>query len=125
MNWKRVEPGRYTSGPYTVTRSDSPLAVWHASGPCVAVTGGLTTKADAQAACYEAAFSRGARQGNTCDPVIGDVVISSARDGRAVITSVGVGARHVRADNEQLYCMKFPRGKRLCLFRHEFTVVVP
>lgn len=125
MKWKRAEPGRYTAGPYTVTRSDSPLAVWHASGPCVAVTGGLTTKADAQAACYEAAFSRGARQGNTCDPVIGDVVTVPGYDNRhGEISSTMFAPRDI-TPRTPLYCIKFSRGKRLCLFRHEFTVVVP
>ena len=116
MKWHRVTPGVYTSGPYTIERADYHRAIWTASGPGVSAGVARESKAEAQRICGEAAAKRAADPATA--PVVGDAVTVGGRHGHVGSIQPGNGI-------ETLYCIRFVRGKRLCLFRHEFEVIVP
>lgn len=112
MRWTRPEPGRYTAGPYTVSRS--PSGGWHAAGPGCQPEAGWPLLADAKAACAEAALLR--LDDPHVAPVVGDIVVTDVdRQGR--ITAI------FPTPGGQVYCIKLPRGRRVCLSRAEFAVV--
>lgn len=113
MKWHRVEPGTYTAGPYLVEATYT-SGGWYASGP--GVDSFWLHKNAAQLACGNAAAARAADPATK--PVIGDAVTVGGRHGT-------VGSIMATGSIETLYCIKFVRGKRLCLFRHEFEVIVP
>lgn len=127
MNWRRQANGSYTAGPYRV---DKVLSSWYADGPSnagpdIRLDSAHLRKDLAQDLCAVVAEARAANPDVT--PVIGDAVEAQGQHGpvdflrRGHITSIMPSG-----DGRQpLYCIKFSRGKRLCLFRHEFTVVVP
>jgi hypothetical protein len=117
MKWTRVTPGVYTSGPYRIERATFHRPIWEAYGPGIA-TGmdAFESKGHAQRVCGEAAAKRAADPATK--PVIGDAVTVGGRHGHVGSIQPGNGI-------ETLYCIRFARGKRLCLFRHEFEVIVP
>lgn len=112
MNWKREKPGVYTAGPYQVEQI---AHTWYASGPGLGATVGVDRKEQAQGMCCSVAGARAMR--SKTEPVVHDVVLVGERRGQ--ISSIMLG------DRKTLYSIKFVRGKRLCLFRHEFQVIVP
>ena len=123
MNWTREKPGVYTAGPYRVEQGG---ASWYATGP------GLKgedfgepypRKDQAQGRCCQVAGER-ADWRSPVDPVIRDVVrLTDGRQGYVSVIMRGpVGVEHVE---RAMYGIRLPRGRRLCLFRHEFAVVVP
>ena len=98
-----MQPGTYAAGPYLVEEAYAPRGTrrGYVIGPQL-----------------EAAAVR-IGDGTTCTPVIGDMVLTTdVRTGH--ISSVMVSATGV-----PLYCLTFPRGRRLCLYRHEFQVALP
>jgi|SRR5690349_4050023 len=115
MKWSRVQNGVYTAGPYLVEQN---AHGWYASGP------GLDqqhdTKADAQADAEDAALTRIAGSETTVEPVKGDLVVIPAHDDRR-----GTVATVLKGDREPMFCLHLARGRKLCLFRREFKVVVP
>ncbi|QJD51396.1 hypothetical protein SEA_RAWRGERTHAT_93 [Mycobacterium phage RawrgerThat] len=123
LTWKRhPETGAYTSGPYVIEKSFN--GQWHLSGP--SLNEPHFTKREAQRSAYHAARQRIDGHAMCAVPVVGDHVETTtdvrkvtlpARPGQ--ITSV------IETGNGPLYCIKFARGKRLCLFRNEFKVVMP
>lgn len=117
MKWKREKPGVYTAGPYLVEQH---AHGWYASGP--GLDESATRKDEAQHAAEKSAWARliDISDGLTTEPVVGDIVIVGERRGQ--ISSKMAGAA-VHA--EPLYCIRFVRGKRLCLFRREFVVAMP
>lgn len=115
MKWTRQRPGLYTAGPYAVMSLDTHRPIWTASGPDFTSVEG--TKADAQLACQRAALLRIEGNGRTVVPVVGDHVVANNRTGK--VTAI------LPSNNSQVYCMRFARGRRLCLFRIEFEVVMP
>lgn len=119
MNWHRESPGVYVSGPYKVEKV---LGRWYACGPINAGPGVIIDTAhqrkdQAQGLCYSTAGARAANP--DVEPVVYDVVVVADGDRRGYVGSI------MRHDNKVLYCIKFPRGRRLCLLRHEFRVVTP
>lgn len=121
MNWKREQPGVYTCGPYRVERQPYHRAIWIADGPGIAEGSGVhDQKADAQTECADAALERISGRSHDCTAVAGDIVMVRDRRGQIGTIMEGAGPRSAR-----LYCIRFVRGKRLCLFRDEFEVVLP
>lgn len=116
MRWHRQEPGVYTAGPYKVERLPYHRALWDVSGPGVA-EGSFEHKDAAQRYCGEVASSRAAEPLTV--PVVGDVVLVREGSRQGYVGTIMTG------NGEPLYCIKFVRGKRLCLFRREFEVIVP
>ncbi|AEJ94612.1 hypothetical protein FDI63_gp096 [Mycobacterium phage ChrisnMich] len=127
MKWTRTRPGLYQAGPYAVLSAGTHRPIWTASGPDFTAVCG--TKAEAQRACERSAHARliDISDGHTVVPVVGDRVETTtgvrkvtlpARAGQ--ITTVIQSATGL-----PLYCIKFAYGKRLCLFRNEFKVVMP
>lgn len=119
MKWHRLRPGAYWSGPYTVTEV---AEGWAVTGP------GLTTRGDclwdtkraAQDAAYRAMMGRLSGDGRiVCEPVVGDAVEAEGQR-RGTLAAVLTGGGHGTT-----YCIRFPRDKRLVLFRGEFLVVLP
>lgn len=124
MKWKREKPGVYTAGPYlveeveslpTTPRQSTMGSQWHASGPDV--DSNWLRKSEAQAACAEKAKQR-IGTGTLVEPVVDDVAEYAGK--RAVISAL-----MSTNDGTPLYCLRLARGKRQCLLRHEFTVVLP
>lgn len=115
MNWKRERPGVYTAGPYLVEQN---AHGWYASGPGVDVSHDL--KADAQAECEDAALMRIDGNEATVGPVVGDQVVTREGSRRGRVRSVMLSER-----GKVLFCLGFARGRKLCLFREEFEVVLP
>lgn len=121
MKWTRVRNGLYKAGPYTVISHDTHRPLWTATGP------GLDenvygTKTEAQETALAAAQARIIPDPYGVTPVIGDKVMTN--DGRAGTVGSTMTASQVR-QGEPLYCLRLARKKRLCLFRHEFQVVMP
>ncbi|QHB37836.1 hypothetical protein I5G63_gp096 [Mycobacterium phage Imvubu] len=117
MKWHRGDQdSQYRAGAYTVERGPVTGPAWRALGPCVA-TAGHTTKASAQHAAFEAIL---ARVGDPfrADVVVGDVVEYAGM--RATITMATT-----TGDGTPLFCLRTTRGKRHCLLRSEFRLVVP
>lgn len=116
MKWTRDRPGLYVAGAYTAEHHDHAGGFWTASGPCVA-TASHATKADAQQAAFAAIM---ARVGDPfrADVVVGDVVEYAGQ--RAVISMVTT-----TGDGTPLFCLRLARGRRQCLLRHEFRLMVP
>lgn len=119
MKWHREKPGVYTAGPYLVEQH---AHGWYASGP--GLTESATRKDEAQRAAEKSAWARliDISDGLTVEPVIGDIVVvqDDYKGGRrGQISTVMSG------NGEPLYCIRFVRHKRLCLFRREFAVVMP
>lgn len=118
MKWHRERPGRYTAGPYAIEDAGHHRPLWTATGP------GMpdrlhSTKVDAQADCEDAALERIVGNEVTVPPVVGDAALV-ADTRRGVVTTM------LAADSGvQLWCIKFARGRRLCLRRTEFEVVLP
>ena len=122
MKWHRVEPGVYTSGPYTVEYHNTAGGFWTAAGPGIAPAA-HPTKHLAQIECGETAASRAADP--VCVPIVGDIVMvldDYRPHRRGQITSIHKG---LRPDDDPLYCVTFPRARRLCLLRREIEVLVP
>lgn len=115
MKWTRPERGHYTSGAYTVDYHNHAGGFWTASGPCVA-TASHSNNYDAKQAAF-AALTQRLGDPFRVDVVVGDVV--AVGDRRGTITAVMDGTHH------PIYCIRFARGKRLCLDRHEFRLVAP
>ncbi|AYD82080.1 hypothetical protein I5G60_gp88 [Mycobacterium phage Saguaro] len=117
MKWTRptADGGRYEAGPYVVENLGR--HGWAASGPGFRTV--HATKADAQSDCGDAALERIAGQEATVGPVVGDIVVVTATGRRGQVSAIMNGTHH------PLYCIRFARGKRLCLDRHEFEVLVP
>ncbi|AER49406.1 hypothetical protein STINGER_92 [Mycobacterium phage Stinger] len=120
MKWTRVRPGLYRAGPYAVLNVQA--SIWTASGPNFTAVCG--SKADAQEAAQRAAHGRLADvNGNYTDtdtvvPVVNDIAeYAGLRCRVSMITKT--------ADGTPLYCLVKPRGKRQCLLRNEFKVVMP
>ncbi|AEJ95767.1 hypothetical protein FDI64_gp93 [Mycobacterium phage Zemanar] len=126
MKWTRTRPGLYQAGPYAVLSAGTHRPIWTASGPDFTDVCG--TKAEAQRACERSAHARliDISDGYTVVPVVGDRV-ETAPDVRKVILPARPGqiTSVIETGNGPLYCIKFARGKRLCLFRNEFKVVMP
>jgi len=119
MKWTRVENGTYTAGPYTVERADYHRAVWSSSGPGVSAGVGHETKAGAQAAAENAARERIKGHGDSVEPVTGDLVTVHEGSRSGIVRAVFPGTHH------PIYSILLARGKRLCLERSEFQVVMP
>ena len=115
MKWTRTAPGVYAAGPYLVERIIESPAVWRANGPGVL---GVCrpNKSEAQKVAQHAAEERAL---GFAVPVIGDIVLYDDRRGQISSILPQSGSSNV------LYCIMFARGKRLCLFRQEFAVIVP
>jgi hypothetical protein len=116
MKWTRTRPGLYQAGPYAVMNVQA--SIWTASGPDFTDVCG--TKADAQRSAERAARARliDISDAYTVVPVVNDHVVANNRTGK-------VTSRMTSATGLPLYCIRFARGKRLCLFRNEFKVVMP
>lgn len=109
MKWTRTRPGLYTAGPYAVMSLETHRPIWTASGPDFTSVEG--TKADAQLACQRAAHAR-------LIDISDDVAEYAGQRCRvSMITAT--------ADGTPLYCLVKPKGKRQCLLRNEFKVVMP
>lgn len=119
MRWKRVRPGLYVAGPYTVERHNHAGGFWFASGPGVPAVS-HDTKDDAQTECEDAALMRIDGNEATVGPVVGDAVVTTEGQRRGHVRSVMLSER-----GKVLFCLGFARGRKLCLFRHEFSVVLP
>lgn len=121
MNWTRVKPGEYVAGPYRIERQPYHRAIWIADGPGIADSSGVhDLKEDAQAECEEAAIMRIAGAEATVQPVVGDLARVIATDRRGQVSSI------MPSDNGRpLICLRFARGRRLCLFREEIEVMLP
>jgi hypothetical protein len=120
--WKRIRPGFYRAGAYTVVQLQQ-MGCWQAVGPGLGDACWFARKDQAQDRVTQAASDRIIGKGNTCVVHCGDNVLVDDRKGHvASIMGGPVGYEHVE---RFIYCLKFARGKRLCLFRHEFTVVTP
>ena len=118
MKWARVRPGHYTAGPYAILSLETHRPIWTASGPDFTAVCG--TKAEAQQACQRAAHARliDISDAYTVVPVVNDVAeYAGLRCRVSMITTT--------ADGTPLYCLVKPRGKRQCLLRNEFKVVMP
>ncbi|AGT12996.1 hypothetical protein KAYACHO_92 [Mycobacterium phage KayaCho] len=120
MKWTRPEPGEYTAGPYKITRwmsakgSGTP---WFVDGPGVEI-GWHATKDDAQAEAEDAALNRLGDDETAVVPIVGDVAEYAGLRCR-------ISAVMATNDGQPLYCLVKPRGKRQCLLRSEFKVVMP
>lgn len=118
MKWKRerTEEGlmRYTAGPYTVEERTKG-GWWYASGPDM--DSEWLRKSEAQAATVEVAKRR-IGDGKLGEPVVGDA--AQYAGARAVVIAL-----LATNDGTPLYCLRLARGKRQCLLRHEFQVVLP
>lgn len=117
MKWKRTrtEEGlmRYTAGPYTVEERTKG-GWWYASGPDV--DSEWLRKSEAQRATEEVAKRR-----------IGDGLDCQAHPGDRVVCDdkrTGYVAAVLTNQDRTLYLIRLAR-KRRCLFRGEFTVVLP
>jgi hypothetical protein len=139
--WKRIRPGFYRAGAYTVVQLQQ-MGCWQAVGPGLGDACWFARKDQAQDRVTQAASDRIIGKGNTCVVHCGDNVLVGDRKGHVAsimggpvgddkrrwthdlrwVDPVSVGYEHVE---RFIYCLKFARGKRLCLFRHEFTVVTP
>lgn len=123
MKWTRERPGVYTAGPYTVEHHAD--GFWLATGPNLPdhEKGAQSLKTDAQYACKQACARRLLGEGQVeCEPVIGDIVVTLADKRRGQITMM---LKPGATNPVTLWCIKFARGRRLCLLRHEFEVVMP
>lgn len=119
MKWTRTRPGAYASGPYTVVSADTHRPLWYATGPRVGTDIPLESKTAAQRACERAAIARLLGEGQAeCQPVLGDAVLYAGRRGT-------ISALMTTNDGQPLYCLRLARGKRQCLLRSEFEVVLP
>ena len=122
MKWKRATAGRsrYEAGPYVVEHRGHAHG-WFVCGPGLAEHHPL--KADAQAAALKAAQARAANPAVT--PVVGDFgVLADGRRGQ--LTAIMRGAPGGTSPGlVSLYCFRLPRGRRTCVFRYEFQVVMP
>lgn len=119
MRWTRPRPGLYTAGPYTVERHDHAGGFWTASGPGVPAHS-YRSREEAGAQCEDAAQERIVGNEATVEPVRGDVALVCATGRVGTITSVFGG------DNgHPLYCIRLPRGRRVCIHRNELEVLVP
>ncbi len=125
MRWHRIkETGGYVAGPYAVEKGPVTGPAWRAHGPGVDRPAHRLKDA-AQAACLVACHDR-LRDGGgkTCTAVEGDaVVIDDGRRGE--VTAVLRQEPSSEYAAQTTYAIRLPRGKRLCLFRGEFEVVVP
>lgn len=118
MKWSRQRPGLYTAGPYAVQCIDASKGIWTASGPDFTAVAG--SKADAQAAAQRSAHARliDISDAYTVVPVVNDVAEYAGLRCRVSMITTTV-------DGTPLYCLVKPRGKRQCLLRNEFKVVMP
>jgi len=118
MIWKREKPGVYVAGPYTVARVVG--STWRASGPGldpeVNWHGKDLAQDEARRACQRRLLNEGQER---TEPVVGDVVVIPGRRDRGRVRAVFPGTHH------PIYSILFPRGRRLCLDREEFQVVMP
>lgn len=123
LTWKRGdEPGLYTAGPYTIVKGANQ---WHLTGPgggCGSPARQLNephfTKREAQRSALYAARRRLEGHAMCAVPVVNDVAEYAGQRCRvSMITAT--------ADSTPLYCLVKPRGKRQCLLRNEFKVVMP
>ncbi|QPX62206.1 hypothetical protein PBI_INDLOVU_92 [Mycobacterium phage Indlovu] len=117
MKWKRVENGVYSAGPYLVERAPYHRAIWSVSGPGVSAGVGHETKDDAQTEAHDAALERIVGSELTVEPVKGDVVVIPGHDNAPGVYATALG--------DNMHCIHLRRGKRICLFRREFKVVMP
>ena len=105
---------RYTAGPYTVEERTKG-GWWYASGPDL--DSEWLRKTEAQRAAVAVAERR-IGTGTLVEPVVGDHVEYAGQRGVVtLLTTTG--------DGTPLYALRLARGKRQCLLRHEFTVVLP
>lgn len=125
MKWSREKPGVYTAGPYRVEKFGSR---WLASGPSNAAPGveldvSYERKDQAQELCLVVAQARAVNPAVT--PVVGDYgVLADGRRGQ--LTAIMRGAPGGTSPGlVPLYCFRLPRGRRTCVFRYEFQVVMP
>ncbi|QHB37306.1 hypothetical protein I5G58_gp004 [Mycobacterium phage BirdsNest] len=120
MKWSREgDGGAYTAGPYRVERVVG--STWRASGPGMDPEVNWRGKNLAQDECRRACVRRllGEGQAET-EPVIGDVVVVPGTAVRGHLSSILT----IDPDNPT-YVLKTSRGKRHCLRRAEFEVVMP
>jgi hypothetical protein len=117
MKWHRIEPGHYEAGPYTVTRHPLADTVWLATGPEMEPDVLWSGKNLAQDECRRAMVRR-VEDPYGCEVVVGDVVIAGGK--RAVIKAILVADGGLRT-----YVAQNARGRRKCMVRPEFPVVVP
>jgi hypothetical protein len=125
MNWKRERPGVYTAGPYLVEQ----LAVggWYASGP--GVDEPTDRKDHAQVACERYALARIEGRERTCPAFLGDAVTLWTRGGAGVRQTTGrihsVFPNATENGKGPLYSIHLARGRKVCMYRDEFQVVLP
>lgn len=120
MKWTRERPGVYTAGPYIVKRLLAGSTTWRATGPGMAPEINWRGKDLAQDECRRVAAWRAADP--NVEPIIGDIVVTLADKRRGQITMM---LKSGATNPAPLWCIKFARGRRLCLLRHEFEVVMP
>lgn len=121
MKWTRPAPGRYTSGPYTVERVLG--NAWRMAGPEIGPEVIWHTKVLAQDECERAARRRvNETTKHSVTPVVGDWTYLAGHYGQ--ISAVLTSTAGPEAVERPLYCIKLPRGRRKCLLRHEFPVVL-
>lgn len=119
MKWTRPEPGEYTAGPYKITRwmsakgSGTP---WFVDGPGVQI-GWHATKDDAQAEAEDAALMRITEETKySVEPVVGDWAYLGEYLQVTAVFNAGTGP--------STYSLRTARGKRKCLRRYEFPLVI-
>ncbi|UXE04464.1 hypothetical protein SEA_FUNSIZED_93 [Mycobacterium phage Funsized] len=116
MKWTRDEPGRYTAGPYTVEYHNHAGGFWTAEGPGVDATA-RATKAIAQADCTRAAQERITDATKyTAEAVVGDWAYLGGYLQITAVFADGTGPA--------TYSLRTSRGKRKCLRRYEFPLVI-
>lgn len=116
MKWTRSSrEGQYVAGPYTVERVVG--STWRALGPGMDPDVNWHTKVLAQDECERAARRRINEQTkHTVEPVVGDYAMAGGQYGQ--ISAV------LNGNGKPLYCIKLARGRRKCLHRYEFPLVV-
>lgn len=118
MNWKRIEPGKYVAGPYTIERVNG---WWYSTGPSCEHSS--ARKDVLQDACHKAALDRIAGQETTCAAVVSDaVMLTGGAHGRVKAVMPCEGSA---ATDGKIYAIQFPRGRRTCVYRNEFVVRLP
>jgi hypothetical protein len=116
MKWHRIEPGHYESGPYVVMRHPLVDTIWLATGPGMEPDVLWSGKNLAQDECRRA-MARRVEDPYGCEVMVGDVVIAGGK--RARITAV------LDTAAGRTYVAQNARGRRKCMVRPEFPVVVP
>lgn len=118
MKWRREgDGGAYVAGPYRVERLVG--STWRASGPGldpeVNWHGKNLAQDEARRACVRRLLGEGQER---TEPVIGDIIVAGQIRGQIS------GIMKIDPENPT-YVLKTSRGRRHCLRREEFDVVMP